>query len=234
MARARILLAIIVSMVPMRCVRHILYRTFFGYRIAKEAKIGFMSLIAVDSAEIGAASIGMFNKFLGPYHLRIGAGASIGKSNEISCGAWVTENKFDCEDYARSCEIGDGCVVTSFHFIDSTGGFVLGDHSWIAGYQSQFWTHGIGVKDRSISIGSNCYVGSASRFAPGSSIGNDNIVGLGSVVVGNHNVEGALIAGVPAKVLDANYKWRTRLSHSAISTGMSTRSEPSALGDESW
>ncbi|MGC4097159.1 MAG: hypothetical protein QM706_08585 [Nitrospira sp.] len=210
MANSKALCALIISAMPMECMRRMLYRACFGYRIAKEAKIGFMSMIAVDSAEIGAANIGMFNRFIGPFHLKIGTGVIIGKSNVISCGAWAVEKQFAEEGYARTCVIGDGCRITSDHFIDSTGGFYLGDHSWVAGSHSQFWTHGIGVRNRHISIESNCYIGSASRFAPGSSIGRDNMVGLGSVVVGSHRVEGALIAGVPAHVLDANYQWRTR------------------------
>ncbi|WP_342349251.1 hypothetical protein [uncultured Nitrospira sp.] len=174
-----------------------------------------MSILAVDSAEINAANIGRFNKFVGPYRLRIGSGAAVGRSNVISCGAWVAEDKFVCEGYARYCHLGDGCMVSSFHFIDPTGGFTIGPHSWIAGSHSQFWTHGIGVKDRSISIGSDCYIGSAVRFAPGSSIGNNNTIGLGSVVVGHHDKECVLIAGVPAKVLKTNYDWRARSTASS-------------------
>lgn len=210
MKKARLLLAILISIVPIPCMRRLLYQTFFGYVIDKHARIGFMSIIEVESAEIRAANIGMFNKFVGPYRLRIGVGASMGRDNVISCGAWVAEERFACESYARYCHLEDGCVVTSSHFIDPTGGFALGAHSWIAGSHSQFWTHGIGVKDRSISIGSDCYIGSASRFAPGSSIGNNNTIGLGSVVVGPHDKECVLIAGVPAKVLKTNYDWRAR------------------------
>lgn len=224
MATGKVICGMIISAMPIGCLRRILYRACFGYRIAQGAKIGFMSVIAVDSADIGAASIGMFNQFIGPFHLKIGTGVSIGKHNEISCGAWVAENQFAGEGYARTCVIGDGCRITSCHLIDATGGFTLGEHSWVAGSHSQFWTHGIGVADRHIVIGSNCYVGSAARFAPGSSIGKDNIVGLGSVVVGSHNVEGALIAGVPAKVLDANYKWRTRNCSPAETHATSTES----------
>lgn len=209
-----------------------LYRAFFGYRIAKEAKIGFMSVIAVDSAEIGAANIGMFNQFIGPFHLKIGTGVFIGKSNVISCGVWAAERQFADEGYARTCVIDDGCHITSCHFIDSTGGFALGKHSWVAGSHSQFWTHGVGVRNRHISIESNCYIGSASRFAPGSSIGKDNIVGLGSVVVGSHNVEGALIAGVPANVLDANYKWRTRNLSSTEAGATNTDGKSAHRGNE--
>ncbi len=174
-----------------------------------------MSIFAADSADIRAANIGKFNQFIGPYRLRVGGGASIGRDKVISCGAWVSEERFAREGYARYCHLGNGSVVTSPHFIDPTGGFDLGAQSWIAGSHSQFWIHGIGVKDRSISIGSDCYIGSASRFAPGSSIGTNNTIGLGSMVVGQHNEECALIADVPAKVIHANYDWRERHTKSS-------------------
>ncbi|MBA3613268.1 MAG: hypothetical protein H0W49_10235 [Nitrospirales bacterium] len=174
-----------------------------------------MSIIAVDSADIRGPNIGKFNKFIGPYRLRVGGGASIGRDNVISWGAWVAEERFAREGYARYCHLGNGSMVTSSHFIDPTGGFDLGAHSWIAGSHSQSWTHGIGVKDRSISIGSDCYIGSASRFAPGSSIGTNNTIGLGSVVVGEHNEGCTLIAGVPAKLFHSNYDCRERHTKSS-------------------
>lgn len=224
MATGKVICGMIIGAMLIGILRSVLYRACFGYRIAQGAKIGFMNVIAVDSTDIGAASVGMFNQFIGSFHLKIGTGVSIRKHNEISCGAWVTEKRFAGEGYARICAIGDGCHITSSHLIDATGGFTLGEHSWVTGSHSQFWTHGIGVTERHIAIGSNCYIGSAARFAPGSSIGKDNIVGLGSVVVVSHNVEGALIAGVPAKVLDANYKWRTRNVSSTETRATNTES----------
>ncbi|WNM57993.1 acyltransferase [Candidatus Nitrospira allomarina] len=215
MKKVKLWLAIIISVVPVEYMRRLLYKTLLGYSIDNNSRIGFMTIIAVDSADIRAANIGKFNKFVGPYRLRIGAGASMGRDNVISCGAWVAEKRFAKDGYGRFCHLGNGSVVTSSHFIDPTGGFNLGSQSWIAGSHSQFWTHGIGVKDRSISIGSDCYIGSASRFAPGSSIGSNNTIGLGSVVVGQHNEECALIAGVPAKVIHANYNWRERYTQSS-------------------
>jgi acetyltransferase-like isoleucine patch superfamily enzyme len=73
---------------------------------------------------------------------------------------------------------------------------------------SQFWTHGAGVIDRDIQIGRDCYLGSAVRFAPGSGIGNNVIVALGSVVTEKFDISKAMIGGVPAKVLKKNYNWK--------------------------
>jgi acetyltransferase-like isoleucine patch superfamily enzyme len=210
MRKVKPVLALLISLVPVPLARRMLYSVVFGYRIARQARIGFMCVIAVDRAEIDAAQIGRFNKFIGPYHLKIGKGTTIGKSNEVYCGSWAKEQQHLGKAYARYCHIGDNCVVTSSHHIDATGGFSLGNQSWIAGLHSEFWTHGIGVQDRDVSIGSDCYIGSAARFSPGTTIGNRNMVGLGSVVVGHHHVEGGLLAGVPARLVQAQYEWRTR------------------------
>jgi len=89
------------------------------------------------------------------------------------------------------------------------GTFKLGDGSWIAGIGSQFWTHGAGVPEREVEIGSDCYLGSAVRFAPGSSVGNNVLVAMGSVVSNAIKIDNALVGGVPAKVLKENYNWKS-------------------------
>jgi acetyltransferase-like isoleucine patch superfamily enzyme len=91
-----------------------------------------------------------------------------------------------------------------------SGSLVLGERSWIAGIDSQFWTHGAGVKERDVKIGADCYIGSAVRFSPGSSIGDNVIVAMGSVVSSQMTELNALIGGVPAKVLKSNYNWKEK------------------------
>lgn len=184
-----------------------------------------MTVIAVDNATIESVTIGMFNKFIGPYSLVLRKGTTIGRSNEFMCGSWVTESRFAQTPYERFCHIGEDCVITRSHFIDTTGGFSLGNRSWLAGCYSQFWTHGIGVALRTITIGDDCYIGSAARFAPGASIGSNNIVGLGAVVAGNLKTSNALIAGVPARIVETDYHWRT---HDAWPTH--NTHEPAVMG----
>jgi acetyltransferase-like isoleucine patch superfamily enzyme len=112
--------------------------------------------------------------------------------------------------YNRYLQIGANTLITSQHHFDVVGSFVIGNHSWIAGCGSQFWTHGAGAHERNISIGERCYIGSAVRFALGSSVGNNNIVGLGSVVTTKLNTENAIIAGQPSKIVKENYDWKTQ------------------------
>ena len=123
MLSARTAVAITISIVPLQIARRLLYSTLLGYRIANGAKIGFLTIIAVDRAEIGVATFGMFNRFVGPYSLTVGTGTSIARGNVFFCGRWAKEEKFRGEKYERFCNIGEHCVITSAHLIDTTGGF---------------------------------------------------------------------------------------------------------------
>lgn len=199
----------LISILPFSILRGLGYRIWFGYRIA-DSKIGFGTVIAVDEFSLHKSKIGFFNLFIGPIKIKIGEGTSIGNRNTFSCGYWVLRETYKDHAYARTLMIGNGALITSSHYFDVAGTFKLGDRSWIAGIGSQFWTHGAGVPERNIEIGNDSYVGSAVRFAPGSAIGNNVLVAMGSVVSGVLNVDNVLVGGVPAKVLKENYDWKAQ------------------------
>jgi acetyltransferase-like isoleucine patch superfamily enzyme len=205
----KVALALLVSILPLNALRVLGYRLLFGYRI-DGSRIGFGTLIAVDEFSSSKSKIGFFNLYIGPMTIRIAEGASIGNRNTFSCGYWVLREENRNLNYARTLDMGADTLITSSHHFDIAGKLKLGDRSWIAGIGSQFWTHGVGVIDRDIEIGSDCYLGSAVRFAPGSLIGNNVLVAMGSVVSGKLNASNALVGGVPAKVLKENYDWKTQ------------------------
>lgn len=205
----KVALAILVSVLPLNSLRVLGYRLLFGCRIDK-SRIGFGTIIAVDEFAVTKSKIGFFNQFIGPIKVKIAEGASIGNRNAFSCGYWVLREENRNLSYARTLDIGADTLITSDHHFDVAGKFKLGDRSWVAGIGSQFWTHGVGVKDRDIEIGSDCYLGSAVRFAPGASIGNNVLVAMGSVVSGKMEASNALVGGVPAKVLKENYDWKSQ------------------------
>ena len=203
MKKLKIVVAVLISLLPLNGLRVLGYR-LLGYRI-QGARIGFGTIIAVDQAIIEACKIGPFNLFAGPMKIHIHRGASIGNRNEFICGYWVLRDEYKDYQYARSLEICDEALITSRHYFDLSGSLVVGERSWIAGIDSQFWTHGAGVTDRDLEIGADCYIGSAVRFAPGSSIAERVVVAIGSVVSGHIAESNALVGGVPAKVLKSNY-----------------------------
>ncbi len=205
----KVALAVLVSILPLNILRVLGYRLLFGYRIVN-SRIGFGTIIAADEFSVTKSRIGFLNQFIGPMKVNIAEGASIRDRNTFSCGYWVLREENRKLNYARTLEIGADTLITSGHHFDVAGKFKLGDRSWVAGIGSQFWTHGIGVRDRDIEIGSDCYLGSAVRFAPGSSVGDNVLVAMGSVVSGKLDVSNALVGGVPAKVLKENYDWKSQ------------------------
>lgn len=205
MLKFKILLATLICIVPINALRVLAYR-LLGYKIS--GRIGFGTVIAVSEARIENCKIGLFNLFVGPMKVEIGTGASIGDRNTFSCGFWTMREQYQNSKYARSLQIGAHTVVTSGHYFDVAGSFVLGDSSWIAGIGSQFWTHGAGVTDRDVRIGPDCYIGSAVRFAPGSAVGENVIVAMGSVVTKKFDISKAMIGGMPATVLKKDYDWK--------------------------
>ena len=205
MLKAKFVLAALICILPFNFLRVLSYR-LLGYKVS--GHIGFGTLIAVSEAHIEKCKIGVFNLFVGPMKVEIGAGASIENRNTFSCGLWTIHEQYQDKNYARSLVVGKNTLITSGHYIDVAGSFELGDGSWIAGMGSQFWTHGAGVTDRNIRIGRECYLGSAARFAPGSGVGDNVIVGMGSVVTKKFEDSKAMIGGVPAAILKKNYDWK--------------------------
>ncbi|MEW6084053.1 MAG: hypothetical protein AB1607_05585 [Chloroflexota bacterium] len=205
----KVALTILIGFAPLNILRVLGYKWLLGYRIDR-SRIGFGTIIAVDEFSISKSRIGFFNLFIGPVKVKIAEGASIRDRNTFSCGYWVLRGENRTMNYARTLEIGADTLITSGHHFDVAGMFKLGDRSWIAGIGSQFWTHGVGVRDRDIEIGKDCYLGSAVRFAPGSSIGDNVLVAMGSVISGKMEVDNALVGGVPARVLKENYNWNSQ------------------------
>ena len=207
-SKKKYILSFLISIMPTSILRVFLYRNIFGYRISKSF-LGWNTFILVQQADLTECHIGKNNKFIGPIKMTIKKGAIIAEGNIFQCGWWTLNEKFKSAKYDRCLVIGADSLITSNHYFDIVGSFTLGDASWIAGYASQFWTHGAGVSERNISIGKYCYIGSAVKFAPGSSIGNNTLVSLGSVLTQKYNKENVLIGGQPAKILRENYNWKS-------------------------
>jgi len=217
MLKLKAVLAAVVSILPMNFMRVWGYR-LLGYKIM-DCRIGFGTLIAVEAARLEKCSIGLFNLFIGPLSMLVQEGASIGNRNTFACGFWTTRQENSHLNYSRSLSIEHSALITSNHYFDVAGSFILGSGSWVAGIGSQFWTHGAGVLDRDIRIGSECYLGSAVRFAPGSAIGDAVIVAMGSVVAKKFGESHALIGGVPAAILKTGYDWKVQGAASAPAGG---------------
>ncbi len=207
--KLKFLLAHVIAALPMNLVRVLCYRALFGYRI-RRSRIGWQTVIHVAEAEFVECTVGHHNRFVGPMSVKVMKGAEIGNYNAFECGQWTQAAPAEAGTYERRLEIGERALISSRHYIDVAGAFVLGRGSWIGGIGSQFWTHGAGVKERNIRIGERCYVGSGVIFAPGAGLADNTMVALGSLVARRFHRPNVVIGGVPAVVLRENFDWRTQ------------------------
>jgi len=108
-------------------------------------------------------------------------------------------------DYGKNITIGKGVFINAACHFQDQGGITIGDNTFI-GHNVVLATlnHGISPADRAtlypapINIGINVWIGSNCTILPGVTIGNNAIIGAGSVVT--KNVESnTIVAGVPAK-----------------------------------
>jgi acetyltransferase-like isoleucine patch superfamily enzyme len=191
------------------------YRRLFGFRIAKDARIG-VSLLDVDALELGpGARIGHGNVLTGTRAVRVGAGGQIGYCNvlrggdAIELGRFSTVYRFnvinsipdnDCQGPTDPrLVLGEGAYVVSGHRLDFTDRIRLGRNVIVAGRNSSLWTHNRQAT-APIDIGDFCYLGSEVRLAPGASLGAVSILGMGAVLAGAGD-GGKVLGGVPARPL---------------------------------
>ena len=190
------------------------YRWFFGYKIGRRVRVG-LSIIDAGQCEIGdETTFGHFNVVIGVADITIGDHVRIGHLNIIRGGDEVRIGRYS--DIMRLNEInsipdpdvvnpvdpkisiGPGTIITAGHKIDFTDRVEIGRRAIIGGRNSSLWTHNR-QRTEPISIGDFAYVGSEVRLAPGASIPDRCVVGIGSVIVGKIDAAGWLIGGVPAK-----------------------------------
>ncbi|APG64695.1 hypothetical protein LPB136_04670 [Tenacibaculum todarodis] len=187
----------IVKRLPSNSLRVFFYRFFLGYKIGSNVKIG-KCVINAKKVEIGNNVLIRGNNNISCNILKIDNGVSIHSGNKIIGSANFT--------------IGKKSRIINDHFIDLYNNVTIGENTWLAGKNSQIWTHGsIHTKldkDLTVFIGNNVYVASNVSIAPGVKIGNVNLIGLGSVVTKNYLETNSIIAGNPAKVVKNNIDWR--------------------------
>lgn len=200
MSKWRTLGAVLTSSLPSNPLRVAVYKHFFGYKIGKRAKIGLGVIISVDRFEAGEdVQIRRRTSFIGPMTVVLGDKNIIGRDNKFMSG---NRGPHETEmNYARQFILGTDCLINDGHIFDVMGKIEICSRTWIAGYDSQFISHGAGVMERDIHIGDNCFIGSAVRFAPGSSIGSHVILGMGAVVTKRIESDNVIVGGFPAKVI---------------------------------
>ncbi len=211
--RIRIITLALVALLPGFLKRPI-YRWVFGYRIGRQVRIG-LAFLDCQNLTIGDHTrIGHGVVLWGCGEFRIGSHVHIGPLNLFRGGERLT-----LEDYAMilrlnvinaipdsGCtndpeavfHLGYGSIITAEHRFDFTDRVSFGRRSTLGGRNSSIWTHNrrYGVP---VQIGDYCYLGSEIRLAPGASVPDCCVVGIGAVITKPISESYSLIAGVPAK-----------------------------------
>lgn len=179
------------------------YGVLPGYRIGAGARVGFGSALACRRLKLGPVGrVGRWNVVDGPISVDLGDRVRMGHRNRIEGGWWALASQ---TSYELRFQAGVDVVITDGHLFDATGGLSLGDGVWVAGRGSEFWTHGLGVGERDITVGAGTYCGSRVLVAPGAHVGNNSVVALGAVVPRGETKSGVLLAGNPAQVVREDY-----------------------------
>ena len=199
--KLRRIMALLVSILPLGSLRRLGYRVM-GYHFGRGARIGWQVQIAVDAfAAEDNVLIRRGTTFIGPISVTLGEKAFIGRYNKIECGDGAAHDNVRHMNYARRFIVGKNCLINESHLFDVLGEIRIGDGSWVAGFASQFLTHGAGTMDRDIRIGNECFLGSAVRFAPGSAVADQVIVAMGAVVTKRIQDNHVILGGVPARII---------------------------------
>lgn len=202
--KLRKITALAISMLPGSALRTTAYSLLLGYSFGAGTRLGWGVVIAVDSFRAGKqVTVRRKTSFMGPIRVELGDKTFIGRFNKIECGDNAADASLAHMQYAREFLTGKDSLVNESHLFDVLGRIQIGNGSWVAGFSSQFLTHGAGTMNRDIVIGDNCFLGSAVRFAPGSGVGNGVMVGMGAVVTKRLPENDVVVAGLPAKVIKA-------------------------------
>ncbi len=187
----------VIKYIPNSFLKVFLLKKLFGYKIGKNVKIG-KALINCNKVIIGDDVLIADRNNFSCSQISIGNNTKIHSGNSfLGKGSFI---------------IGNNSRIINDHYFDLWNNISIGDNTWIAGKNSQFWTHGSihtkTNKDLSIVIEDNIYIGSSAKVAPGVKIASINVVGLGSVVIGHFDDSKTIIMGNPAKIVKKDIDWR--------------------------
>lgn len=203
------LLALCVVVLPWRLKRWALQR-FWGYQLAPDARIGLSYVFPGQLVMAEKARIGHLNVAIHLGRMECGAHSIIERGN------WITGHPPQGAHFRQRSErdpsfiLGAHAAVTKSHIIDCTDRVEIGPYSTVAGYHSQFITHGIELGTprqdcRPIRIGAYCLIGTRVTVVGGARLPDRSVLGAGSLLNKAHTQECAMYAGQPAerrKLLD--------------------------------
>ena len=122
----------------------------------------------------------------------------------------------------QGARVGEGCYFVIYTLGSEPYLVEIGAETLVAG-GVRFLTHDGGIwvirrlrpkvkvnRFKPVRIGERCFIGTDSILLPGTDIGDDTIIGAGSVVTGKIP-SGVVAAGVPARVIRTTQEWADKV-----------------------
>ena len=195
-----------------------------GGSVHRSARLAPNLVWRVQRATIGPrVAVGLGNAFRDLLHLDLAADSAIGQFNWVTGSArWVRCGAGESEPGLLRLE--NHAAVTSRHYLDASGGLMLGRFSTLGGVRSTVLSHSVDVQESvlrlaPVRVGRHGLVLTNAVLLPGSVVGDDVVVGAHSLVAGELGQAQMLYGGSPARPVSsmAGAKWfaRTRTSVTA-------------------
>ncbi|MFA5071764.1 MAG: hypothetical protein WC511_05395 [Candidatus Pacearchaeota archaeon] len=197
------IISILASIMP-NLIKKNLYR-LIGYKIGKNVRIGFLTLILANNVVIGD-------------NVRIGS-LNILKMNKLSIGSRSIVRSLNMMIGPANLTLGERVqIVGPFTFMNLSEDIELDNHCGI-GSHSIFYTHGVYLpytegnprKFGKIYLGKEVWSPTNVTFLPGVQIGDNSIITAGSLVNASFPAD-SLISGNPAKLISNASKFKTKIT----------------------
>ncbi len=203
---ARKIFQAVIVLLPWQLKRRIL-ETFFGYRLHPTASIGLSWVYPKELVMNSHSRIGHFCVAINLERMTLMEFATISRSNWITgfgLGSGIAKHFAHRVDRMPQLVLGRHSAITKNHHIDCTDTIEIGEFTTIAGYNSQFLTHSIDLREsrqdcRPIKIGDYCFVGTNVLVFGGARLPSRSVLGAGALLINAFDEEFTVYAGVPAK-----------------------------------
>jgi serine acetyltransferase len=189
-------------------IRRAILNKLFGYNIHKEARIGLAWVFPKELVMEKGSRIDHFTVAINLDRIVLNAKASIGRGNWITGYSTRGETLHFKHQVDRKAEliVGNSSSITKNHHIDCTNSIIIGQFATIAGYNSQFLTHSINLKEgrqdsAPIIIGNYTLVGTNVVILGGSVLPDYSVLGAKSLLNKKFINDWKVYGGVPAKEL---------------------------------
>lgn len=178
----------------------------FGHEIHETARIAPLLLRNVDKLRVGARSrVRLGNLFQNLRLAEVGHDTQIGPLNQFTAHPGFRNAVAGDPDLVGVFKVGDFATISRQHWIDCSGGFIMGRWGGIGGRDVMIYSHSVDLRNSTIScaptrLGDCAFIGPRCTVAMGASLPDNSVLGMGAVLMpGGAKESMKMYVGVPAR-----------------------------------